>query len=99
MDWLDGSLQRIPRDTFKCFDSGKWTQIDGFVRFTQRCRSSWHLAALSVETLLSRLLTAGSAHGWELGATAAAVQLARDNALVCGWRKTTRVERNSGRTQ
>ncbi len=88
MEWLESSLQRIPRDTFKCFDSGKWTQIEGFVRFTQRCRGSWHLAALSLEALLAKLLGGGASHSWELEATAAAVQLARDNALCSGWRKT-----------
>lgn len=88
-EWLALYVRRIPRDTFKCFENGKWTQIESFNRFALRCRGSWHMGALYVETLLCKMLLGGGASGWEPSQLQATVRAARDAGLVSGGRQST----------
>ncbi len=88
-EWLSLYVRRIPRDTFKCFENRKWTQVENFNRFQLRCRGSWHMAAVFVETLLCKLLLGAGASAWEVSAMTATLQAARDAGLVSGGRQTT----------
>lgn len=87
-DWFDVYVRRIGRDTFKCFENNKWTQIDGFERFEDRLRGSWHMTTLVVEALLAQQLQGGCSHEWDLEAVAAVVHASREAALTAAWRKS-----------
>ena len=60
--WRDSSVQRVvPMDMSKCFSHCKWSQLDGFARFSDRIAGSWHFHAYHIETVLANLLIGGYA--------------------------------------
>lgn len=89
VDWFEVYIRRVPKDTLKCFENGKWTQIDGFVAFAQRCQNSWHMATLFVESLLAKQLNGGAEKHWDLDSLKAGFHAAREQGLVSGWRQST----------
>lgn len=59
LEWRDLSLKRaVPLDIAKCFQHGKWSQIEGMLRFMDRVTGSFQSLSALVELALAKAFRA-----------------------------------------